>query len=133
MVTTGARGNQILQLVLDIQFHFADGGMDDAAAAFALLHLELEAVLGADLLGDRFLDGLVDVRENPRLHQVGNDLEWLLLELVGQFAHHDRWLDRDDRSIGGKGGLCLRALGWPGFWGASCRRSGVGSRNRRHP
>src|ERR1039458_7968761 len=63
--------------------------MDKTAAALALFNLEAEAVLGADALGDRLVNRLVDVRKDAGFHQVGDDLERLLLELVSQFADDD--------------------------------------------
>ena len=53
-------------------------------------------------MGDFFVNGLVDVGENAQLHQIGDDLERLLLELLGEFAHDDRRLDDDDLRIGGQ-------------------------------
>ena len=38
--------------------------------------------------------------KTPDFHQIGDDLERLLLELLGQFAHDDRRLDGDDLGIG---------------------------------
>ena len=47
-------------------------------------------------MGDIFVDGLVDVGEDAQFHQIGDDLEWLLLELLGQFANDDRRFDGDN-------------------------------------
>jgi hypothetical protein len=43
----------------------------------------------AQIWADLFLDGLVDAGKNAQLHQVGDDLERLALELLGQVAHDD--------------------------------------------
>ena len=86
---------EILRFVIDIQFEFLDRGVDHAAAALAFLHFETEPVLGAQPLRDGFVDRLVHVGENVQFHQVGDQLERLLLELLGQIAHDDRRLHRD--------------------------------------
>ena len=99
---------QVLRLVLDVQLDLLDRGVDQPAAALALFHLETEAVFGANLLRDRFVNGLVHVGKHARLHQIGDDLEGLLLELLGQLAHDDRRLDRDDRGVGGQHDLGRR-------------------------
>ena len=95
IVTTGARGFSLLGLVLDVQFDLLDRGVDDAAAAFAFFNFETETVFRANFLRDHFVDRLVDVRENAHLHQVGDELERLLLSCSARFAHDDRRLDRD--------------------------------------
>ena len=81
--------SQILDFVFDIQLDYFSGSMDNTAAALALFNLEAEAVLRADALGDRLVNRLVDVRKDAGFHQVGDDLERLLLELVSQFADDD--------------------------------------------
>ncbi len=87
---------ELFRLVLDVEFDLLDGCMDRAAAALALFHLETETVFGAELLRDFFVNGLVDVGEDTEFHQIGDDLERLLLELHGQFAHDNRRLDDND-------------------------------------
>ena len=125
---------EIFRFVLDIELDLLDRGMNDAAAAFAFFHFKPEAVFGANLLGDRFVNRLVDVRENAQLHQVGDDLERLLLELLGQFANDNGRLDGDDLPVigpaelgrAGAAGRCARHLfaapkACPGML-ATCRR-----------
>src|SRR5437879_1360570 len=74
--------NELLGLVFDIELNFSDRGVDDATAALALLDFEPETVFSANFLGDSLIDGLINIGENARFHQVGNDFEWLLLELI---------------------------------------------------
>src|SRR5581483_399755 len=89
---------QIFRLVLDVQFDFPDGGVNDAAAAFALFNLEAELVFRANFLRNRFVDSLVHVGKDVQFHQIGDQLERLAFELFGQFAHHDgRFKGNDDR------------------------------------
>ena len=95
----GARG-QVLRFVFDVQLEFPDRRVDQAAAALAFFQLEAVAVFGADPLGDHLVDRLVDIGEDTRFHQVGDDLEWLLFELFGQFAHDNGRLDRNDFRVG---------------------------------
>ena len=96
---------------------FHGGGLDEAGAALAPLEPESETVLGADFAGDRLLDGLVDVGEDVERHQVGDQLEWLALHLVGEIADDDRRLHGDQRAIG----RCRE------FWlGRAGRRCGSG-------
>ncbi len=70
--------------------------MNHAAAAFPLFKFELEAVAGANARRHRFLDGLVHVGEHPGAHEVRDDLERLLIQLLRQVAHHDGGLHGDD-------------------------------------
>src|SRR5439155_3779015 len=51
---------------------------------------------GAELLRDRFVDGLIDVRHHLQLDQIGDELEWAPLKLPGQIANDDRRLERDN-------------------------------------
>ena len=81
--------------------------MYEPAAAFALLDLETKAVFSADPLRNRLINGLIDTREDTRLHQIGDDLEGLLLELLRQFPNDDGRLDGvgiapDDISMGSR-------------------------------
>ena len=94
--------HQVLGFVKLVQVNLPAGRMNDAAPALALLDLEPEAVLGADLLRNCLVNRLVDAGKNARLHQVGDNLEGLLLELFGQFPHNDRRLDRYDSGISGQ-------------------------------
>src|ERR1041384_3094325 len=64
--------NQLFGLVFDVQLELFDWSVDNAAAALALLHFEPESILGADPFRDRFINGLVDIGEYTRLHQVSN-------------------------------------------------------------
>ena len=86
--------------IFHVEFDLPNRGMYQPTAAFALLYLKTKAVLGADLLRNGLIDGLVYAGKHSRLHQVGSDLERLLLELLGQFPNDNRRLDGDD---GGKG------------------------------
>ena len=103
-------GLEILGLVVQIHLDFFHRRVNHAAAAFAFFDFEAHAVFGANFLGHGLFNRLVDGGEDARFHQVGDDLEGLLLELIGQFAHHDRRLDADDLRIGGQGNFGLRRL-----------------------
>ena len=70
--------------------------MNRAFPSLAFFHFKLEAVFRAKLLGDFFVNRLVDRGENAKPDQIANDDERLLLELLGEFAHNDRRLDDDD-------------------------------------
>ena len=79
MVTTGARGLRCFRLVLGVEFDFLDGRMNHAGAALAFFHFKTETVFGAKLLGDFFVNRLVHRGKNAKPHQIGDDLERLLL------------------------------------------------------
>ena len=110
----GAR-DQVGGFVLDIQFDLPERRMDKPAPAFPFLNLEPAPVLGANLLGEILVDGLVDVSEDAQFDQVGNNLEGFLLELLGQFAHDNGRLDRNDLGVGGQNHFGRR-------FGAFCRQ-----------
>src|SRR5258707_7035048 len=65
--------NQVFGLVFDVEFDFLDWRVDDAAAAFALFHFKAVPVIGADALGNSFVDSLIDGGKNVETHQIGND------------------------------------------------------------
>ena len=91
-------------------------------AFFAALHLEDEAVVLANLRRDLRLDRLVDVRENVKRHQLGDELVRLQAELDRQLLHDDRRLDVDDLlrlGFGFGGGASQAALRRRSF---CCRR-----------
>ena len=73
-----------------------------AAAALAFFHLETEIVLGANLLRDIFVNGLVDIGEHAHFHQVGDDLKGLAFQLLRQVAHNDGRFQRDHFAGGGR-------------------------------
>ena len=69
----------------------------DAAAFFAALHFENEAVFLANLGRDVGLDRQVRVRENVEvIHQLFDELEIFHAELQRQILHDDRRLDVND-------------------------------------
>src|SRR6266496_5297957 len=128
-----ARG-EVLEFILDIELHFFNRRVDESAASFALLDFKPVAVIGTNALGDGLVNGLVYVGKDTQAHQVGDDFEWLLFELVGQLADDDGRLDRDDLGIGRQGdfgGGLLPLYGWlallAGEFGA--RHSGTGWRS----
>src|SRR5262249_35082348 len=91
-----------------------------------------KAVFGTNLLGDCFVDSLVDVCENADLHQVGNDLEGFLLQLVSQLPHHNGWLNRDYLGIRGQNNFRLN--GFRGFpWALTASTGSWHTRNSRGP
>ena len=112
----GAR-TKVFELVLWIHVRlFLEGQLRlDVIVELAFLALKPEAVLGADSDGHRLFEELVDVGENAHAHQVGDELEGLAAELLGQFTHADGRLERDDRGIGRQfgfgGGFLGRAAG----------------------
>ena len=87
---------ELFRLVLGVEFNLLGRCVDHAAAALALLHFKSEAVFRTKLLGDVFVNRLVDGGENAQLDQIADDDEWLLLELLGEFADDNRRLDDDD-------------------------------------
>ena len=98
--------------------------MHDAGAALAFLDFKTEAVFRAELLRGDFVDGLIDVGEDSQFHQVGDQLEWLFLELFRQVADDDRRFERDHFAGGGrdKFGPCRDSRGRGGFGGWFLRR-----------
>src|SRR5215469_14085399 len=90
---------QVLRLILNVQFDLLYRRMDDSAAALALFNLKFKSVSCANSLGNRFLNRLVDRGEYAQLHQVSDDLERLLFQMLGQFTNHNRRFDRDDLGI----------------------------------
>lgn len=51
--------------------------LGEPSSLFPFFNLETKAMFGADLLGDRLFNGLVDGRKDIQFHQVSNQLEWL--------------------------------------------------------
>ena len=94
IVTTGARGFRSSGLSSISELDLLDRRVDQAAAAFALFNLEPETVLGADSLGDGFINRLVDVAKTPSSIRSAMILKRLLFELLGQVADDDRRLER---------------------------------------
>ena len=68
---------KVFEFVLDVPFHGFGRGVHDAGSAFAFLDFKTEAVLGAELLGRGFVNGLIDIGEDAQFHQVGDQLERL--------------------------------------------------------
>src|SRR4029077_18853967 len=66
---------------------------------------------GGNFFGDRLIDGLIDVCKNADFDQIGDDFEWLLLELLSQLTHDNRRLDGDDLRVGGQSNLGLDRFG----------------------
>ncbi len=87
---------EIFRLVVNVEFDFFLDRVDDAFALRPLFHFKLETVFRAKLLGDFFVNRLVDGGENAQLDQIADDDERLLFELLGEFADDDRRLDDDD-------------------------------------
>src|SRR2546423_1020461 len=89
--------------------------MNLAGTFFALFHFKAEAVFRAQLLRDGFIDGLVNVGHDLQLNQVRDELEGTALELFGEIANDNRWLERNN----------LAGLGRNKLWllrrGRSCR------------
>ena len=112
---------EIFDLIFDVQLHLFDGRVDDAGALLAFFNFETKAVFRADFFGDIFIDRLVDGGEDVERDQIRDDLERLAFELLGQLAHHDGWLERNDFARGGLGkfranrfrGLASRRLSRP--------------------
>ena len=76
MVTTGGRESRVFVFVAMIEL---DGllCLGEPSSLFHFFNLETKAMFGADLLGDRLFNGLVDGRKDIQFHQVSNQLEWL--------------------------------------------------------
>jgi hypothetical protein len=55
--------------------------MNRAGPTLAFFHFKTETVFRAKLLGDFFVNRLVHRGENAEFHQIGDDLERLLLQL----------------------------------------------------
>ena len=102
---------ELFQFVLDVEFNFFDRRVNHPAAALAFFHFKTETVFRAELLGDYFVNRLVHIGENAQFHQIGDDLERLLLELRGEFAHDNRWFDDDDFAGRGRDKFGLRSNG----------------------
>ena len=100
---------KVFILVLDIELDLL---LDraDAFAFGAFLQFKLESVLGRKLLGNRLVDGLIDVRENAQGHEVGDELEWFAIHLLGQVADYDRRFHDHRLGILGDGKLGLGLL-----------------------
>ena len=64
--------------------------------------LEPELVLGAKTLRGCLVNRLIDVCEDAQLHQVGNQLERLLIQPFSQVADND-WRLEGDEFAGGRG------------------------------
>ena len=92
---------EILLVVLGIEFEFLIlNGCRGSSIALAFLGLKLETVFGAKLFSGGLVNGLIDIGKHPELHEIGNELERLAVDGLGQLAHHDGRLERDDGSIG---------------------------------
>ena len=98
----------VLRLVLDVQLDFATGVWAPAPRS-RFSTSNRKSILGANPLRHVLVDGLVDVGEHAHLHQVGDDLEGLAFQLLGQIAHDDRRLERDQLA-GGRWKEFLRRL-----------------------
>src|ERR1044071_2398798 len=61
-----------LNLVFLVELYFTNRGMDNAGPFLALLDFETKAVFGAKALGDRFVNGLVDVGHDFQLDEIGD-------------------------------------------------------------
>ena len=90
---------QLFGLVLNVEFDRLFRGMNNAASAFPLFRFKPKSVLGAETLGDRLVDGLIDVRHHLQLDQVGNELKRFLAQLLRQFPNDDRGFERNDLRI----------------------------------
>ena len=88
------------RFVLNIHLDFFDERVNLTFTLGAFLNLELDAVLRADLNGELFVNRLIHVGEDARFHEVSDDLERLLLEGIGEFAHDNGRLDDDDLCVG---------------------------------
>ena len=86
----------------------------NAAALFALLLLEDEAVLLTDLRGHFRVDrGFAVLREDLELDEVLDDLEELQAHAVRQVLHQDRRLDVDDLGVSAFFDFLLNGLAAP--------------------
>jgi hypothetical protein len=96
-------GLECLGLVLAVEFELLLlGNIDRVSRLVALLGLEPNAVLGANLHRGLGVDGLGHRREDPHLHEITDDLEGLLAHLLSQFTHHDGRTHDNDGSVGGE-------------------------------
>ncbi len=85
----------LFRFVFDVQLDFFDRRMR-TRAALAFFQFKPEFILGANALRHVLANRLIDVGEFADLHQVGNDLEWLALQLLSQIANDDRRFERND-------------------------------------
>ena len=115
---------ELFRLVLDVQLDFFGWRVNHAAAALAFFHFKPKTIFRAKLLGDFFVNRLVHVGKNAQLHQIGDDLERLLLELRGQFTHGDRRFDDDDLAGRGRDKFGLRRGGFGGGFTSRPRAGG---------
>src|SRR5258706_16428238 len=76
--------DQVFDLVFNVEFNLFDWRVDDSAAPFAFFYFKAIPVIGANSLGDSFVDGLIDGGENVEPYQICDNLKRLLLELVGE-------------------------------------------------
>ena len=67
--------------------------LGEPSALLPFFNLETKSMFGADLLGDRFFNGLVDGRKDIQFHQVSNQLERLALNQLCQISDDDGWLE----------------------------------------
>ena len=102
------------RLVVDVQFQFLDLGMDHAFALGALFRLKTVAVMGRNLHGDLFINGLVHRGHDLQLHQFGDDGEGSLLQGFRQGADDNRRFEGNDLCIRGQENLGRLRLGRPG-------------------
>ena len=87
-------GFELLRLVLQINFNLFEWRVDLAFAFGAFLDFEPDAVFSANLGRDFLVNGLVHIGEDAHLHQISDDLEWLLLNLIRELADDNRGFDR---------------------------------------
>ena len=102
---------EILRLLRGVLLDDDNGSMDDSAALLALLDLEFDAVLGANLDGGGFVHRLGDGREHPDPHQIGDQLERFQTQLFSQIAHGDRRFENDDAGAAREAGPRIRRFG----------------------
>ncbi len=67
---------------IQLEFLFLDWRRS-AGVALAFLGFEPKAVFGAELLGRRLVNGLVNIGEHAELHQIGDQLERLAFDSLG--------------------------------------------------
>jgi len=87
---------QVFRTVPDISFDRLGWRVHHTRAALAFFDLEPELVFGTKPLRRGFVNGLIDVGENTQFHQVGDQLEWFLVQPFSQIADNDRRLESDE-------------------------------------
>ncbi len=116
-------GAQILRFFLGVDFFFDHRRVDQPGAAFAFFQLEAITVFGAQALRHRFLDGLIDRREDVQFHEVGDQLKRFALQLVGQSPHNNGRLHGQQLARGGRRETVMR--GHARLWLARARWEGL--------